>query len=81
MCVCVIFLFVCFVLSHASECKAGHFGGGAGTNGHRLFAWWFWLLEKRRRDVKRGRLCQQGSAGGRHTGEEISQTGQTTPSP
>ena len=58
-------------LSHASECEEGYPGGGAGTNGHRLSARWFWLFEKRRGDVKRGRLCQQGSAGGRHSGEVI----------
>lgn len=76
VCVCCFFFF-----SHASECEAGHPGGGAGTTGHRLSAWWFWLPEKRWGDVKRWRLCQQGSAGGRHAGEEISLTWQRTQSP
>lgn len=59
----------CFFLSDASEREAGHSGGGVGANGYRLSAWWIWLPEEWRGDVERGRLCQQGGAGGRHTGE------------
>lgn len=65
---------MCSSRSDASECKASHSGGGAGAHGHRLSARWVWLPEERRRDVEGGRLCQQGGAGGRHTGEVNSQT-------
>lgn len=69
----------CF--SHAPERETGHAGRGAGAAGDRLPAWWFWLPQKRRGDAKRGRLCQQGGAGGRHTGEAISPVRPRSPSP
>lgn len=71
---------VCFP-SHAPECEAGHSGGGAGADGHGLSAWRFWLPEKWWGDVERGRLCQQGSAGGRHAGEAISCSSDPPPTP
>lgn len=58
-----------FFLSDASEREAGHSGGGAGANGHRFSTWWIWLPEEWRGDVEGRWLCQQGGAGGRHTGE------------
>ena len=67
----VLILLFFFPLSDASECQAGNFGGSIGANGHWISAWWIWLPEERRRDVEGRRLCQQGGAGGGHTGKTV----------
>jgi len=66
-------------LSDASEREAGHPGGGAGADGHRLSARGLRLPEERRGDVEGGRLCQQGGASGRHRGEVNPQTQESEP--
>lgn len=68
-----------FFLSDAPEREAGHSGGSAGAHGHGLSAWWIGLPEERRGDVEGGRLCEQGGAGGHHTGEVKSQTSEHEP--
>lgn len=58
-----------FLPSHASECKAGHSGWGAGAYVYRLPARWIRLPKEWRGDAERRGLRQPGGAGGRHAGE------------